>query len=327
MSSYDTPTTATGGHLEERATLPLEWIEIGPGVEPSPSTDTVDPEAGSPDRRVGLVRTAAIAAVVLAIGAAWALGARQRPVPAPAAIADIGPPAAVTGLAELLVTSYLTGNATDDPALRLLYPAAPPLPVGEPVPRYVSQAVTVDAVHDPERGWTVTVAADVLTFDGQGYRRDGLHHYLVGIVETDGRPGATSLPTRIATPNPAEIAATVVGSPVNDEPLLALVDGFLAAYSCGDGDLRPFISSGSTLHPIVPPPHRQVRIDLVTAVTLEPDRMHLRVLATATEESGAQIPTEHHVLVGIEGGVWKVMEMNAGPLLATAVSSSRTDTG
>ncbi len=317
----------TAKHAESDVALPLERIDLGPGTGPEAECDVADGDAGPAGAPMGAGRIAAIVvALLIVVASAWGLGVRQRPHPASPAAPGTAPPAAVTGLAELLVTSYLTGDAAEDPVLRLLYPAAPPLPTDD-AQRYVSQAVTVDAVHDADRGWAVTVAADVLTFDGRGYRRDPLHHYLVGIVETDGRPGATSLPARIGTPDPAAVPATVVGAPVDDEPLFALVHGFLTAYTCGRGDLRSFVASGSNLRPITPSPYVEVQVDLLTGVTLGPDRIHLRAVATATDEGGAEMPTEHHLSVGIEGGVWKVVSMEAGPLLATAVTDPQPDTG
>lgn len=285
---------------------PLELLEVAVDHDP-------DPPAPSP-RSVRLwVRAAAIAGVVVAMvaGAYWAVS-----VPSGDAVRDDGtpPPHGLEGFAEMYVATYLTAAGNEGAAeLRRFYAAGPDGTELHGAARWVAQTAAV-AVSQPSPGqWEVTVAADVLSYDGDGYRRDGVQHYLVGVVEDPaGGLAAASLPARIPAPPPAPLPAASSGAVIDDPAVGALVAGFLDAYLTGAGDLRSYASE--EVSPGVPTAFVAVSVTDITGMLDTEGLLRLRVRGTARDAGEKTLPIEYHLVVVAQGATMRIAQVTAGPL-------------
>jgi hypothetical protein len=293
--------------------MPYDTIEAPPPLELLEVA--VDDEAGpvaSPPRPVRpWLRGAVIAAVVVGV-AATALWATSRPggETDPAELA--ARPYGLEGFAEMYVATYLTAVGDEGAAeLRRFYAAGPDGAELEGADRWVARTAAV-AVTQPFPGqWEVTVAADVLSHDGLGYRRDGIQHYVVGVVEGPAGLAATSLPARIPAPPPAPLPAASGETVVDDPAVGALVAGFFSAYLTGAGDLRAFASED--VSSAVPDAFVAVEVTGITAVPDPEGLMRLRVRGTARDGGGHTLPIEYHLVVAAEGGTMRIAAVTAGP--------------
>lgn len=290
----------------------LELLEVAFDTPQDRSSDDRPARSASPKWRIAL-------ALAIAAGLTISAAALLRD-PGPAAVATPSqavdtapaPPEGIAGFAELFVSTYLTAGGSDRPEqLRVFYAAAP-----EPAltsSSHFIRHVAVLGVHAAGgRSWELHVAADVLVHDGVGYQSDGIHHYLVGVVAAGHGFAATSLPIRIATPPPAAIAAVDAGADVADAGLAALVDGFLAAYLTGNGDLRRFVAPDAPIAAVAPPPFSAITVDRLTGVALDASSLKVHVLATG-HTATTELRVEYHLLADRTDGVWRIAAMTATP--------------
>lgn len=279
----------------------------------------VTPAANAPGRSRWRFAVVAAFIAVMAAGVAW--GQLREPAAVALPPGDPGtapeaaePPIGLSGFAELYVSAYLTAAGPDqDATIRRFYPAAPAAEPRTLADRYATRIVTTGARETSPGRWDVEVAAEVLAYDGNGYRSDGVHHFLVGIAASEYGLAATSLPARIAAPPSAPVPAVVVGSPVEDESLLALVDGFLSALLIGEGDVRSYVAPSSPLVATQPPAYRSLTGIETTALVAPDGTVRLRAVAVATPASGASIVVEYHLVVEESGGSWRIASLAAGP--------------
>jgi len=224
-------------------------------------------------------------------------------------------PFGLEGFAELYVATYLTASGDDGTtAVRRFYPAAPTIAATGQTDRYVMRTGTMRATPLTDEAWEVSVAADVLTFDGVGYTSDGTHHYLVGIVDTPAGLAATSLPVRIESPPPSPIVARATEVEVDDAGTLALVDGFIGAYLAGRGDLRSFVAEDSELTVVTPPPFVAFELATVTTATGADGVPRLHIVATGAAANGSVSTLEYHLSLVVRGGALAVAQVHSGPL-------------
>ncbi len=301
--------------MQDRPTAPsplLELLDIG--LDEQVDDDVAPVGAPSRARKWTPLTIALIAALGLGVAvAAWAMnssaGGAAPSEPAPRALS-------VEGFAELYVARYLTAEGdTGDAALRHFYPTAPDGAAPLTNDRYVVRTATLETKAIGGHGWELLVAAEVLTFDGTGYVSDGTHHYLVALAATHTGLAATSLPARVSGPQPAPVIATVRGETVEDPAILILVDGFIAAYATGQGDLRSFVADPESLAPLDPPPYASVERRTLTGYVTEDGTLRLRLLAEATGRDGVPALLEYHLSVVIDGGAVEVDGLAAGPEL------------
>lgn len=287
---------------------PLELLEVAVDTStdaPAPSTRPLQPRA-----RAALVGGILIAVVVTAI---WAT---REPHGAAAPPTDrLAPPHGLEGFAEMFVSTYLTAAGDDGVTeLRQFYAAGPVAAELNGNDRWVTRTAAVAVERRSPQQWQVTVAADVLTFDGTGYRRNGVQHYLVGVVEGASGLAATSLPVRTPAPPPAPIPVVAGGTAIDDPAVAALVGGFLDAYLTGMGDLRAYASAD--LGDGVPDGFASVSVTDITGMPDPGGVLQLRVRGTATERSGETIPVEYYLAVAADGATMRIAEVAATPLPA-----------
>lgn len=293
--------------------MPYDTIEAPPPLELlEVAVEAAATEAPPPPRPARLRgRAAVIAGVVVAVvaGAIWATSVPRGDVPATDAATA---PPGLEGFAEMFVATYLTAAGDDGAAeLRRFYAAGPEGSALHGIDRWVTRTAAV-AVDERSPGqWHVTVAADVLSFDGTGYRRDGVHHYLVGVVESTAGLAATSLPARVPAPPPAPIAAMTGGAAIDDPSVHALVTGFLDAYLTGAGDLRAYASGDIVAG--VPDAFVTVAVTDITGLVDPAGLLRLRVRGTATEADGGTLPIEYQLAVVAENATMRVAEIAAPP--------------
>lgn len=283
----------------------LELLEVAFDAPPAPP-----PAAPAPPRsHWRVVAAIAVAVAVALVMVSWSPTTAEEP-PLPQAGLIPPTPDGIAGFAEMFLSTYLTAGAEDAvERLAAFYPAAPE-PTEHGVDRFLRHVATLAATPAGDGAWELRLAADVLVHDGVGYRADGIHHYLVGVLDTPQGFTATSLPVRIPAPAPAPIAATGTGIAVDDPGLLALIDGFLAAYLTGAGDVRSFTTADASIVAVAPPPFRTVRIDSLTAVGQAPTQ--LRVVATGTDGT-AELRLEYHLRVAHIGGALAIEHLGSTP--------------
>jgi|GEM_PF-5859120 len=283
----------------------LELLETTLDEPPAPASPV------APPARTRMLRVAATVAAAAAIAAAAGWLATREPAVAP-------PPAGLTGFAELYVATYLTAAGDEGAArLRTFYADAPPGAAFAAPDRFVTHVAAIAVRPVAPAYWAVHVAADVLSYDGAGYRQDGLQLYLVGVVESGEGFTATSLPGRIAASAQAPIPATATGVPIDDPAMWTLVEGFLAAYLTGAGDLGAYASAGAGIGQGLGAVFASVAVEKVTGTAMTGNGTLLRVTGVATDPRGATVPIEYHLAVGTEGGVLKVTAIAPGPAAAT----------
>ena len=288
---------------------PLELLDI----ELDHVREAATPPAGAVRRPS--MRAVAITLVVgaLAVGAIWRSGLVDGPGSTTPPL-DPAAPAGIGDFAELFVATYLTATGEDGSTeLRRYYAAAPVAPDSATADRYVMRTAALTVRQLAPSYWEVGVAADVLIHDGVGYQRDGIHHYLVGVVESAAGYAATSLPSRVAAPGAASIPAVASGVPIEDPAMHTLVDGFLNAYLTGAGDLGGYVSADAELESPVGAAFTAVSVRDVSGLAARDGSAWLRVTGIAIGPTGSQLPIEYHLVVVTEGGTLGVESVAAGP--------------
>lgn len=122
------------------------------------------------------------------------------PFAAPAAAEAPAASPAVIGVAEQVVTAWLTAPGDDRSPLRPLLATDAPTTGMRDGDFYVRTASGIDARPIGSATWAVTVVADVLVLDGDGYRPDGARWFVVHVTDRGPRPLALGLPAEIDAP-------------------------------------------------------------------------------------------------------------------------------
>lgn len=299
-------------HEGAPASIPtLELLEVN--LDPAAR---VDLETSSPPQRRSPWRLATAAVAVVALAAlGFAVtrpGSPAAATPTPELVQAVQPPTGIIGFAELYVSTYLTATG---PGRRdhvaAFYPSAPSLEEAVAT-RFIRNIATLDAIDHGDGRWELHVAADVLVHDGKGYLADGIHHYVVGVLDTPHGFTATNLPMRIPEPPRAPVAATAGGSAVEDTALVALIDGFVNAYFAGRGDLRAYVAPGTAITGISPPPFDDVVVDTIDARPLAAGLIELHVIATGSSSRG-ELSIEQRLNVATSAGTYRIERVTALP--------------
>jgi len=250
---------------------------------------------------------------------------------------------APAGVASLYVAAWLSaGNGTEE-TVRAYYPQLGSLP-DAPNRHSATRVVPVAAVEVSPGYWSVTVAAQVATRTERGWVDTGVHYYRVPIrvlggpeAGGEGKPGgptgyvATGLPAEIGAPaglEPVQVDYPRHRSADSADPVADSVGRFLAAYLLGDGELTRYVSPGSALSPISPPPYTELVLrDLFTDESSSagrsrgPDRdgTRLAVLATvdATDRYATTRQLSYALTLTSRDGRWEVSALDPAPALAT----------
>jgi hypothetical protein len=118
-----------------------------------------------------------------------------------------------------------------------------------------------------------------------------------------------------------------------DRPVYKTVDGFLAAMLTGQGDITPYVSSGSGLTAANPPRFTTMAIervqtnsDLAVAQDVPPKADHVEVTVRATMQtaSGVLMPMDFPLVMSVAGGHWQVDRINDAPSIVAPNDSGST---
>ncbi len=287
----------------------------------------------------------------------WALASSTHPVPVPTraerpraqpASSDAVAPA---GFAELYVAAYVKAGASDAAAeeLAAFYPAARSMtwPTQDGVER--AESASAVQVRQISAGyWSVTVAAQITgsSKDGEGRIR----YFQVPVRATSTSKGAASgwvaaaLPGEVAAPTGGKGAAPELSygsahAPLASDPAVQTINGFLAAYLTGRGEMDRYLSPGTTLHAVRPAPYTSVTITQIAdhgpgpaegaEAQTPPDGVQRRLLVDVEGEGRhtSSRPMTYAVKLRARGGRWEVAALEAAPALATSDSSSHSPEG
>lgn len=250
---------------------------------------------------------------------------------------------APAGVASLYLAAWLSAGSGTEETVRAYYPQLGSLP-DQPNRHSATRLVPVAVVEVSPGYWSVTVAAQVATRTERGWVDTGVHYYRVPIrvlggpeAGGEGKPGgptgyvATGLPAEVGAPaglEPVQVDYPRHRSADSADPVADSVGRFLAAYLLGDGELTRYVSPGSTLSPISPPPYAELVLrDLYTDESSTggrsrgPDRdgARLAVLATvdATDRYATTRQLGYALTLTSRDGRWEVSALDPAPALAT----------
>ncbi|MGW9080684.1 conjugal transfer protein [Streptomyces kronopolitis] len=286
----------------------------------------------------------------------WALASARTPVTVPTrAEAPRAQPAssdavAPAGFAELYVAAYVKAGDSDADTeeLSAYYPAARSMSwSGEGGAERAESASAVQVRQVSAGYWSVTVAARI-TSSSKNADSGRVRYFQVPVRAAGGRGAsgwtAAALPAEVASPTSSkgvapELSYGSAHAPLDSDPAVQTVRGFLAAYLTGGGELDRYLSPGTTLHAVRPAPY--------TAVSVTQIAEHGRGPAEGAE---AQVPpdgVQRRLLVGVEGdnkhtgsrpmsyaielrardGRWEVAALEAAPALAAPGTKSNSEEG
>ncbi|MFF7705474.1 conjugal transfer protein [Streptomyces lydicus] len=286
----------------------------------------------------------------------WAVASTARPVAVPTraevpraqpASSDAVAPA---GFAEVYVAAYVKAGGSDADAeeLAAFYPAARSMSwSGEGGAERAESASAVQVRQISAGYWSVTVAARI-TGSAKDAASGSVRYFQVPLQATGGRGSsgwtAAALPAEVAAPTGSKRAAPELSygaahAPLDSDPAVQTVRGFLAAYLTGRGELDRYLSPGTTLRAVRPAPY--------TAVTLTQIADHGQGPAEGAEAQTPPDGVQRRLLVDVEGvgkhtssrpmtyaielrardGRWEVASLEAAPALATPGTKSNSQEG
>lgn len=119
---------------------------------------------------------------------------------------------------------------------------------------------------------------------------------------------------------PVELSTQTLVS--EDRPIYNIVSGFLSAMLTGQGDLAPYVASGSGLTASQPPRFTTMEIeriqtnnDLANSQNVPPkaDGVEVTVRAVMQTASGVLMPMDFPLVMSVAGGHWQVDRINDAP--------------
>lgn len=288
---------------------PLECLNVA--IDPPRAMDAV----GMPLRRrktpwqVVVAGVAGAAFLSMCVG--WQAAGRG------AASVTATPPPGVIGFAELYVASYVAGSggAASTP-LTSFYPTAPESGAEAGTDTFVVRTAVLDVSDRGDGHWAVDVGAEVMTWDGTGYRSEPLHRYRVPILHRDGRPLATGLPMRMGPLPAAAMPAVVSGHEVSpNDPIAAAAIAFVDAHLTGAGGPPSMDGGVGAPAPLDPPPFAQITVERVAVSPLTSGDLLVHLVGFG-DRGGNRLPIEHRLVVAEVNGTWRVLDPAAVPRLA-----------
>lgn len=312
-----------------------EPTEVG-----GPPVEVVDPDVhlqarwtGGPALRTRVVHGVLVAALVtgpaalvLVVGqAASATSPLAAPV-AETAPQDGGEQAAVGEFAQQLVLLWLQTARGDEAVLADLVDTAG-LQLAE-TPMTGSDPQTAQLVSTGSGQWAVTVAVTVTDVTVVPVRR----YFQVPVRYTvdTGALVAVTLPAPVAGPPAAvspQLGYRYMAS--SSDPVTLAAGEFLGSLLTGAGDVTRFVSPGTQISAVTPPPFTGVQVrEVTTDVDLrgagataahEPVRALVTALATVTAEQAVTV--QYPLTLTTREGRWEVSSLDAAPLPAEESSS------
>ncbi|MCB5910399.1 conjugal transfer protein [Streptomyces pinistramenti] len=258
---------------------------------------------------------------------------------------------APAGFAELYVAAYVRagGGGAAVEQLAAFYPAARSVAWSAGGGAERAESTSSVRVRQVSAGyWSVTVAARITGSAKGGEGR--VRYFQVPVRSTSGAGGAASgwvaaaLPAEVAAPSGGKAAAPALSygsahAPLASDPAVQTVQGFLAAYLAGRGELDRYLSPGMALRPVRPAPYTAVTVTQIAdhgqgpaegaEKQTPPDGVRRRLLVDV-EGEGSQVkgrPMTYAIGLRSRGGRWEVAALESAPALATSGTSSRSQEG
>ncbi|MFG2894925.1 conjugal transfer protein [Streptomyces sp. NPDC048248] len=337
---------------EEQTPLPVEE-----SAQPDTGWATTSMSTGAMANWTAVVRWSAWGLLLtgpLLGGLALASTAQPAAVPtraeAPRAQPASSDSVAPAGFAEVYVAAYVKAGDSDADAeeLAAFYPAARSMSwSSEGGAERTESASAVQVRQISASYWSVTVAARI-TSSAKDADSGRVRYFQVPVRATGGRGAsgwtAAALPAEVAAPTGAKGAAPELSygaahAPLNSDPAVQTVRGFLAAYLTGRGELDRYLSPGTALHAVRPAPY--------TAVALTQIADHGQGPAEGAEAQAPPDGVQRRLLVDVEGdgqhtssrpmtyaielrardGRWEVASLEAAPALAAPGTNSNSQEG
>lgn len=211
-----------------------------------------------------------------------------------------------SGFAERYVTAYLEAGS-DGSGLVPYLGYTPELPGTAAAGAVTAPVRTVDVAEAGDDYWAVTVVVGA----------PGEERFWRAAVDVDPESFdavAVGLPAPVAAPAAAEREelAVTLATPPADDPLVETVNGFLAAYLCGQGDLSRYLRPGTSLTAADPAVCSE--IEIVRWGALSEDEGHQTVVVEAQLGTGqnARIATYSAAMTRRDGR-WEIAELLPAP--------------
>jgi hypothetical protein len=207
--------------------------------------------------------------------------------------------------------------------------------------------------------WSVTVGVRVVEPDAQpassavgvGGGQPALRYFQVPVASagehTAGRwaYSALSAPAEVAAPTLAPAPALAYGplQPASPGDARAqTVQQFLTAYLAGstDGGLDRYLSPGTVMQPVTPPPYTAVEVEEIAAagpdandpsatgrVPVDGSRQQVMVTVRATGRDSDRIPLAYAFALTARAGRWEITSLDPAPLPAAAAGRTAAPQG
>lgn len=260
---------------------------------------------------------------IAAVGGAVAwLRPSPAPVSAPPVAGDdrpVGEAWVAAVAAERFIGAYLTPGPETADRLASLLGYAPELPSGgdDAVAGAAGSVRTIGLEPVGEGYWAATV--EVAGDDG------GQRFWRVGVTVDGGVAGIVSLPTPVVRPgDPVEAQLAAPLQPVPPHPaeegdagLVEAVEGFLAAYGCGQGDVGRWLAPETTIEALDPPVCEAVALERWGTTPAGDRAGSVTVVVEALlKTSAGERRVTFSLLVVERDGRWEVAELLPAPPLA-----------
>ncbi|MEV2262771.1 conjugal transfer protein [Streptomyces anulatus] len=254
------------------------------------------------------------------------------------------------GFAELFLSAYLTAGEGTESTLAPFLPTARDVVLEADAGSQTVERLAAVKVRRAGGGyWSVTVAALVKPASGeapgggrgaksgsggtQAAAQAGVLRYFQVPVKA-GKGGAWSavaLPAEIGAPVPSQAEALGYGpsAPANgSDAAVQTLAGFFSAFLAGAGDLDRYLSPGTSLAPVSPPPYGRVEV-VALAETGSPSgavpdagvaqgqERQLLVDVAATDVQGQKRPLVYAVSLVARDGRWEIAAVEGAPVLGS----------
>lgn len=280
----------------------------------------------------------------------------QSPVSAPATGGQ-----GAGGFAQLFVAAFISAGDGDQAKLAAYYPGATDLRLEGAPGRRSGDQLTVVRLRQTDRDvWSVTVAARITNTGGgtapAAPTADGtstgttrtvspatVRYFQVPVATAAAGGGATgyvalAMPAEVAGPPRVQAPGLAYGPmrpALPGDPLTGAVTEFLTAYLTGVGDLGRYLSPGTQLTAIAPPPYTALTVDQLAVegeqngaplTTVPVGGTRLRVLAVlrATGTDGLRVPLTYALTLQTRASRWEIAALDGAPaqaLTATPAAS------
>ena len=254
-------------------------------------------------------------------------------------------PAPVAGVAELVVTEWLTATTTDDEVLEELFVEAPSRVGTTRGDLAVEKVTTVGGKRRTDSYWSVTVAADVVETvpaagdggavagggdggggaageddEAEGEPVASTWYIQVGIVgDVDG--GLAALTTPAIMPSLPEVSTgwrpstERAARPSEGDPLGTTVAGFLDALLAGGGDPSRYVAPGRIVSAAQPALFAELELVDMSVDQLADGETRVLARTLGTTPGGTGLHFSHEIRLVERDGRWEVVGFSGSPTL------------